>query len=237
MESKPFETFKSSLKDYFNQDVLSDLDVTCDGQIFKVHQLILCAHSKYFAKQLNGPWKVIKIEDFDIGVVEAMLHFMYHFDYTNSTDAPSMVFEAQVYQIADKYDVKSLKEHVKDKFDAAIAIGWPMGDFPLAITVAYITTPSEDRGLRDLIVKTSHYNINSLMKKGYFFEVLRNTADFAADLVTFLCAEGTPNVKRYRCPSCEEAFSCDQSSGSRYCPICGDERSDWAKFEVPKSSS
>lgn len=79
-----------------------------------------------------------------------MLHFMYNFDYTNVNGTSSMVFEAQIYQIADKYDIDSLKEHAAKKFGAALDVGWPMDDFPLAITVAYTTSPLEDRGLRDL---------------------------------------------------------------------------------------
>ncbi|KAM6530278.1 hypothetical protein FALCPG4_008405 [Fusarium falciforme] len=232
MASEPFDSFRSSLKGYFNQDTLSDLSVTCDGQTFKVHRLILCAHSKYFAKQLNGPWKesseqVVSIEDFDVGVVEAMLHFMYDFDYTNVNGTSSMVFEAQVYQIADKYGIGSLKEHAKKKFGAAIEIGWPMDDFPLAITVAYTTSPLEDRGLRDLIIETCHDNINGLLSKGYFCEVLRSTNDFAADLVPFLCAKPVPNIKHYKCPSCEVTFPGDLSPGYRYCPLCSFRSDDW----------
>ncbi|KAM6516975.1 hypothetical protein FSOLCH5_007923 [Fusarium solani] len=175
MASEPFDRFRSSLKSYFNQSILSDLSVTCDGQTFKVHRLILCAHSKYFSKQLNGPWKesseqVINIQDFDVGVVEAMLHFMYNFDYTNVNGTSSMVFEAQVYQIADKYGIDSLKEHATKRFGAALDIGWPMDDFPLAITVAYTTSPLGDRGLRDLIIETSSQHIDDLLDKGYFCE-------------------------------------------------------------------
>ncbi|RSL61090.1 hypothetical protein CEP53_005221 [Fusarium sp. AF-6] len=236
MASGPFDSFRSSLKDYFNQDTLSDLSVICDGQTFKVHRLILCAHSKYFFKQLNGPWKesseqVINIQDFEISVVKAMLHFMYNFDYTNVNDISPMVFEAQVYQIADKYDIKSLKEHARKKFSAAINTGWRTDDFPLAITVAYTTSPLEDRGLRDLIVETSSQNIDDLLGKGYFCEVLRNTNDFAADLVPFLRGRGAHVTKQYRCPSCQEIFSCSLSDSEWYCPACGDRHYDWGNYQ------
>ncbi|KAI8664495.1 BTB domain-containing protein [Fusarium keratoplasticum] len=222
---------------YFNQDTLSDLSVTCDGQTFKVHRLILCAHSKYFSKQLNGPWKesseqVINIQDFDVGVVEAMLHFMYNFDYTNVNGTSSMVFEAQIYQIADKYDIDSLKEHATKRFGAALDIGWPMDDFPLAITVAYTTSPLEDRGLRDLIIETSSQHIDDLLGKGYFCEVLRTTNDFAADLVPFLRARQAPDVKKYRCPSCRKTFYCSPSSGEWHCPLFQGGRDNWKQFQL-----
>ncbi|KAK7419798.1 hypothetical protein QQX98_003171 [Neonectria punicea] len=140
MAPQKLKSFLSSLKDYYNTDTLSDVVVTCDGQEFKVHGVILSAHSKYFATALNGKWKEssekkIEIKDFDASVVEAMLRFMYSFDYTNTYSTSTMVYDAQVYQIADKYDVPALKEHSKAKFGVAITAGWSMDDFPLAITV------------------------------------------------------------------------------------------------------
>ena len=53
--------------------------------------------------------RMIYIEDFDENVVEAMVDFRYSFDYTDAPDSPVMVFNAQVYQIADKYDISALK--------------------------------------------------------------------------------------------------------------------------------
>ncbi|KAM6513557.1 hypothetical protein FALCPG4_015951 [Fusarium falciforme] len=86
MAPQAVETFLSSLEDCYNTNTFSDAVVACDGQEFKVHRMILSAHSKYFAKELNGNWKEssekkIDIKDFDASVVEAMLRFMYSFDY------------------------------------------------------------------------------------------------------------------------------------------------------------
>lgn len=134
---------------------------------------------------------------------------MYNFNYTSVSGASSMVFEAQVYQIADKYDIGSLKEHAKENFSAAVDTGWSMDDFPLAITLVYTTTPSEDRGLRDVVIRVSNLHIDDLLSKEYFCEVLRNTTEFAADLVLFLRTGGS---HRYRCPSCQNTFSCSVSS-------------------------
>ncbi|KAM5349253.1 hypothetical protein ACJ41O_005760 [Fusarium nematophilum] len=168
MSSQPFEAFQSSLKDYFNQDDLSDASISCDGQVFQVHRIILSIHSKYFAKIFTGPWKesserVITIEDFNADAVEAMLQFMYWFDYDYECEASPMSFHAKVYQIADKYDIPALKEHVRGLFGEAIASDWQSDDFPLAIAMAYSSTPKNDRGLRDLVVELSHRHINELL--------------------------------------------------------------------------
>ncbi|KAK5991640.1 Speckle-type POZ-like-like protein [Cladobotryum mycophilum] len=237
MAPQVFEGFLSSLKDYYNTDILSDAIVACDGQAFKVHRVILSAHSQYFAKQLNGNWKEssegkIEIEDFDASVVEAMLRFMYAFDYSNTYGTSSMVYDAQVYQIADKYDIQALKAHAKDKFSTAITTGWSMDDFPLAITVVYESTLLGDRGLRDLAVETSRKNIDKLLELDGFRQLLRKTPDFAADLIPFLCNKVSSGIQRYQCPSCSHKFRGEFSGVSYYCPNCGSHRSDWDSYRT-----
>lgn len=174
------------------------------------------------------------IEDFDASVVEAMLCFMYSFDYTNSDGTSSMVYNAQVYQIADKYDIQALKAHSKTKFGAVITRGWNTSDFPLAISVVYETTPLEDRGLRDLVVEKSRKNINELLKNDDFSKLLRETPDFAADLIPFLCEKpATPvPIPRYECPSCHHSFRAEFSQGAYHCPSCGKKRSNWDIYQT-----
>ncbi|KAF4452563.1 Protein roadkill [Fusarium austroafricanum] len=230
------EGFKASLKKYFNDEALSDAVIRCEGSEFKVHRLVLSCHSEYFAKQLSGPWKAcqesteraIDIADFDPTVVEAMLRFMYQFEYTNGSGVSEMVFDAQVYQIADKYGVSALKEFAKLKFGDAIEAGWKMDDFPVAINVVYTTTPSDDRGLRDLTVETSHKNLDILTRRDCFCQILRETPDFAADLVPFICGRSAADMKSYKCPSCNQIFNFDDpGSSTRYCPRCQYGCSSW----------
>ncbi|KAH8656436.1 BTB/POZ domain-containing protein [Ilyonectria robusta] len=223
----------NTVASYYNTGALSDVVVACDDQEFKVHGVILSAHSKYFATALNGNWKLRKedrIEDFDASVVEAMLRFMYSFDYSNIYGTSTMVYDAQVYQIADKYDVLALKAHSKDKFGVAITTGWSMDDFPLAITIVYESTPSADRGLRDLVVETSQKNIDKLLGHDSFSELLRKTPDFAADLIPFLC--GKFSTHRYECPSCEHQFRGEFSGMGYHCPNCSRQCPDWDSHQI-----
>ncbi|KAK2922684.1 hypothetical protein FoTM2_017537 [Fusarium oxysporum f. sp. vasinfectum] len=118
-----------------------------------------------------------------------------------------MAYDAQVYQIADKYDVSTLKTHTKGKFGIAIATGWNMDDFPVAISVVYESTPSIDRGLSDLVMGTSRRNIDKLLGHDGLREIIRKSPDFAADLIPSLC--GKLSAQCYECPSCDHQFRGD----------------------------
>lgn len=232
-----FESFLSSLKTYYNTETLSDVIVVCEGEEFKVHKVILSAHSEYFAKQLSGAWKEslegkIDIKDFDASVVEGMLRFMYSFDYASTCGTSSMVFDAQMYQIADKYQIPSLKAHSMSRFGAAIATGWDMDDFSVAVSVVYNSTPSDDRSLRDLAVETSCANIEKLLQHDDFCKLLRETPDFSADLIPVLCDERQPTIQRYQCPFCENTFLGEYGRGRHYCQFCGRGHSDWDQHHV-----
>jgi hypothetical protein len=175
--------------------------------------------------------KAIHITDFDSSVIEAMLHFMYHFEYTNESTESDMVFQAGVYQIADKYGVFALKEHAKEKFSKAVKADWSTEDFPIAIELVYTTTPPEDRGLRDLVIETSNANLENLISRDGFCQALRTTTDFAADLVPFTCSKTSRKIPRYKCPSCYHSFRLDDPKRqNRYCPMCSWSCSRWDSY-------
>jgi speckle-type POZ protein len=162
-----------------------------------------------------------------------MLQFMYTFNYINSCGTSPMIYDAQVYQIADKYDIQALKTHAKDRFSAALTASWAMDDFPLAVSLVYSSTPCTDRGLRDLTVETSCRNIDKLLQNDGFHNILRETPNFAADLVPFLCDKPHESIQRYRCRSCGNTFCADFQKGVSYhCAYCGNRRTDWASYDV-----
>jgi hypothetical protein len=151
-----------------------------------------------------------------------MLHFMYHFEYNSESYESDMIFHAEVYQIADKYGVLALKEYAKEKFSTAVETDWAMEDFLIAIDIVYTTTPSWDKGLRDLVVETSSANFEKLIDRYEFCQALRTVSDFAVDLVPFICGKISGHIHCYRCPSCTQNFQFDDpEEQSRFCPRCG----------------
>lgn len=162
--------------------------------------------------------------------VEAMLHFMYGFDYDSSGSglgrASPMLFNALVHKVADKYRVPALKHLARQKFDAAVSTCWNMDDFPHVISEVYTTT---DKGLQNQVVSVSHQNIQSLLVKEDFMRVLNDTPSFAADVLQLLVKEKKkPSVRKYECPHCDEQLEANLLNDLWYhCIHCGKKYSDW----------
>lgn len=187
---------------------------------------------------------MIHLEGDDSSAVEAMLQFMYSFDYDASGNADSsaspMVFNVKVYSVADKYDVPALKSQARQKFETTVETCWNMDDFPDAIVQVYNSTTSIDRGLRDVVVGIACKHIDGLLSKQGFRDVLEETLGFASDIAQFL-AKGQKKTdkkkpagqKKYRCPGCNQQWEAILSAGSNYyCISCGGYRSDWPSYVV-----
>lgn len=166
-----------------------------------------------------------------------MYTFDYEFDENTGTNrnTSAMAFHAEMYRIASTYEVSGLKACAKEKFVAVLAAGsWSVEDFTGAIAMVYATTPLEDRGLRDVVVETSHRRLKRLLEENSFSTILRVTPHFAADLIPFLhnrslTTEPYAAVQRYRCPSCSHFIRGENPFGRAdpYYSRCGHRRSDW----------
>jgi len=132
--------------------------------------------------------------------VEAMLQFVYTFDYDASGGAEGsaspMVFNVKVYSIADKYDVPALKSKARQKFETAVETCWNMDDFPDAVAEVYKSTLSVDRGLRNVVVNAACKHIGQLLSKQTFRNVLEETAGFASDMVQLLAKTQNQSERR-----------------------------------------
>lgn len=66
----------------------------------------------------------------------------------------SLSTHAQVYAIADKYNISGLRALAVEKYERAASKYWDTEGFPPSIHIVYSSTPDEDRDLRDIVVKT-----------------------------------------------------------------------------------
>ena len=116
-------------------------------------------------------------------MIRRLLHYCYlggykDEPYTDEIDPPSHIkapayvnrfhVNAQMYSIADKYDIPRLKKEAAGKFDAAILEMMEnrsrktrtgtslLEEMMEAIPYIYSSTPDEDRRLRDIVAEIMH---------------------------------------------------------------------------------
>ncbi|KAL4951691.1 hypothetical protein BDW69DRAFT_35443 [Aspergillus filifer] len=136
-----------------------DITIITPEKKYRVNKLVFSSQSGYFARKFSGNWletnrNTVKLEGDDSRFVQTMIDFMYGFAYntTKHGNMSPMMFHVAVYQIADKYDVTKMKEHIKEKFKRLMGICWDMDDLSFAIAEVYQVFPSCERGLRDPLV-------------------------------------------------------------------------------------
>jgi hypothetical protein len=69
-------------------------------------------------------------------------------------DSHQLLLHSKVYEAAEMYDIKGLKELARRRFSGACTKYWDEDEFVEAANHACTTTPEKDRGLRDVIIKT-----------------------------------------------------------------------------------
>ncbi|KAL2057371.1 hypothetical protein ABVK25_002424 [Lepraria finkii] len=149
---------------------------------------------------------IIELKEDNVRAVEAMLYFVYIFGYDGSGNGQEcispMIFNAEVYSIADKYGILALKVRATEKFDKAVRTCWDMDDVAHAITEVYSSTPSTDRGLRDTAVEVAHEHISPLLEKDDFRGVLEEAVGFTADVTQVFAQSESSSLRTYHCPRC-----------------------------------
>lgn len=85
--------------------------------------------------------------------------------------------------MAEKYNIKSLKDLARGKFQTTIYSDWNSPYFLVTIGFVYGSTPPSDRGLRDIVVNLSKDHLKSLLARPEFESIMEENGDFGRDLV------------------------------------------------------
>ncbi|KAF5265660.1 hypothetical protein FOXYS1_3509 [Fusarium oxysporum] len=102
--------------------------------------------------------------------------------------SPQLSLHAKVYALGEKYRIEGLKKAAKGKFESEMQSGnVGIDDFAEAAEEVYTSTVSEDRGLRDVVVKMIEQDI-LLLDHVVVREVMRAT-DFALDVLLYMSQE------------------------------------------------
>ncbi|CAG0902312.1 unnamed protein product [Darwinula stevensoni] len=98
-----------------HRDMFVDVTLSCDGQFFKAHKLVLSAGSGYFERMLNRDGTGTPIIHF-YGIEMHLLKLVIEFMYSGEVEVPSLDLERFI-EIAEHLEVKGLKgEKSKSSF-------------------------------------------------------------------------------------------------------------------------
>ncbi|KAI4664486.1 uncharacterized protein J4E88_010738 [Alternaria novae-zelandiae] len=120
----------ASLKGLLESGAYSDLTISCNGDTYKVHKNIVCDKIDFFTRAIRFGGKRRNLR-----MIQPLLH-------------------TKIYEIADKYEVKGLKDLAREKFKRSCEQFWDNDVFAVAAHHVFSTTPDSDKGLRDLVSLT-----------------------------------------------------------------------------------
>ncbi|TGO39744.1 hypothetical protein BHYA_0048g00090 [Botrytis hyacinthi] len=99
------------------------------------------------------------------------------------TKPSSLLFNAKVYIIADKYMIPALKSLAHEKFTKSLLEHWNTPEFTAGAKFLWKNTPGSDVLLRRVLVTTAATCINVLLDRGEFVEFLTEYGDFAVGVM------------------------------------------------------
>jgi speckle-type POZ protein len=101
---------------------------------------------------------------------------------------------------------------------------WDSPYFSIVADFVYTSTPTSDRGLRDVVVKVSKEHLEFLLNRPEFESVMEENGDFGKYLVKAIAdkLELEPDAERYQCGGCASIIVAwlNPTCHSR-CPSCG----------------
>jgi len=184
----------------------------------------------------------IDLDDQEPGIVDSMVQFLYHRDYslsTADTSEGSLLANAKVYIIADRYDIPDLKLAAMKKYQAAEPTEWNSTSFSASMQLVYDNTP-ETGTLRAVIANTAASHIRELVDRGEFVTLCQGYGEVAFDIIkadlavkrggeTCVCERKRPTNIRASSYGYSDYFG-HHNGLQWYCP-CG-RYNDWSENDV-----
>ncbi|TVY20479.1 hypothetical protein LARI1_G001841 [Lachnellula arida] len=130
-----------------------------------------------------------------------------------SSNAP--LTNAQVFVIADKYDIQGLKALAKKKYEEVIAESWNCASFIASLKLLYEETLESGRALRDVAAKVAGQHAKELADRGEFAALCQEHGSISFDILKSSLTMTGP-----QCISCKRFGPIRQSIGNVWVCDC-----------------
>jgi hypothetical protein len=144
--------------------------------------------------------------------------------------------DAWAYAAADKYDIPSLMAFSKLQFVTNVKI-CSVEELAKVTELVYTSTPSTNRGLREIVVQTKSLEEYLLFIKSAerwakpFQEMLEQTGEFGRDLLLQV-EKRTRHVDKYTCSCCQAVIVRDMPSVWPNSCVCRRNNLEFTKKQV-----
>jgi hypothetical protein len=118
------------------------------------------------------------------------------YDASATTNEPSLLNNVLVYAIAEKYGIAELKEMAKAKFQGRARSLLSTKEFPEIIRELYRSTPSSDRGLRDIVSQVCAQQGRIIIDSPCLNAIIVEIGEFGLDLLREVLKYENRRVKK-----------------------------------------
>ena len=226
--STPYISQSSKLyKAFLDDPALSDLTIRLSDRTVYAHRIVLCRGSEYFANMFTGRFQVsqmptaptnkarkltlnqqesasneIKLQEDDPNAMLALLRFLYGLPYDAEAKSKWLISlqpHAEVYVVADKYQIAPLKEAVAENMRQIVTAKTythKMGylrhcdsfknsdDFYGALQVILEVTTKQDTHARQVLIDFLIQNIDFFRKQYEFISLLKEYPELAIEIIS-----------------------------------------------------
>ncbi|KAF8251766.1 hypothetical protein K440DRAFT_612039 [Wilcoxina mikolae CBS 423.85] len=216
--------FFSKIEELFDSDDYTDLTIIVGEAKFHTHQNLLKIRTPFFANATK-PGGFSEAKDNTVAIKEHSAHSVWRFlkycytgDYPEESNElalgeendPGNMKHLRVYALADMLDVPGLKAIAASHIETSLSNSWSAAEFPKIVTEVYSTTSTQDKVMRNVLIKAGRTNLRELSKNVEFKKLLVECGDFSGGLM----------LDFINGPLCE----CRPGSEKVYlwCGVCGD---------------
>lgn len=147
-----------------------------------------------------------------------MMYFLYNGNYNRSTipvtatnsaalpsftpdsTLPELLLHANLYAVAEQYNIPTLKKAALDKYTTCVVTHWNDTAFVVSLKLIYEATPETDKDLRKVAIQAAAEQIVVVMDKGDFLTITKEDGDLATDILKAVVEESKKKERSLSTP-------------------------------------